>query len=80
MWPMTRPYINRLLGEASGIVDGEPGAYTEQMFLEDYPPFRNKVTGQPFVPPSMMNTFLKMCNDIVSPDRWGECSLRNSLS
>ena len=72
MWPMTRPHVQALLGQASGIVDGESGAYTEAMFIEDYPPFQNKNTGQCFVPVSMLNTFLSMANDIVSPDRWGE--------
>lgn len=72
MWPMDKSNINRLKGLASGIVDGEQSSYTEDMFLDDYPPFKNKATGNSFVPPQMMNTFLSMCNDIVSPDRWGE--------
>lgn len=72
MWPMTRPRINSLRQEASGIANGDPGAYTESMFLEDYPPFKNKTTGENFVPSAIMNTFLRMCNDIVSPGRWGE--------
>lgn len=72
MWPMDRSHIRELKSLASGIVDGRQGAYTEAMFLEDYPPFKNKTTGENFVPSAMMNTFLSMCNDIVSPDRWGE--------
>lgn len=72
MWPMDRAHIRELKSLASGIVDGQPGAYTEAMFLEDYPPFKNKTTGACFVPSAMMATFLNMCNDIVSPDRWGE--------
>jgi hypothetical protein len=72
MWPMDRAHIHELESLASGIVSGRPGAYTEAMFLEDYPPFKNKDTGENFVPSSMMNTFLAMANDIVSPDRWGE--------
>lgn len=71
MWPMDRAHIRELKSLASGIVDGKPGAYTEAMFLEDYPPFKDKNTGQGFVPSSMMETFIAMCNDIVSPDRWG---------
>lgn len=72
MWPMDRAHIRELKSLASGIVEGQQGAYTEAMFLEDYPPFKNKTTGECFVPSAMMNTFLAMCNDIVSPDRWGE--------
>lgn len=72
MYPMDLNDIQRLKSLASGIVDGQLGAYTEAMFLEDYPPFKNKTTGECFVPSTMMNTFLAMGNDIVSPDRWGE--------
>lgn len=72
MYPMDYARVRNLQAIASGIVDGQPGAYTEDMFLEDYPPFKNKTTGENFVPTAMMNTFLKMANDVVSPDRWGE--------
>ena len=72
MWPMGRARIASLRSLASGIVDGIPGAYTEEMFLEDSPPFKNKDTGENFIPSAMMQTFLRMCNDTVSPDRWGE--------
>ena len=72
MWPKDSGRVRQLQSIASGIIDGQPGAYTEAMFLEDFPPFKNKATGENFVPSGMMNTFLRMCNDIVSPDRWGE--------
>lgn len=72
MYPMDRSHINDLKGRASGIIDGQQGAYTTSMFIEDYPPFKSKTTGECLVPVSMMNTFLAMANDIVSPDRWGE--------
>ena len=72
MWPMDIYHIADLRGSASGIVEGQPGAYTEAMFLEDYPPFKNKTTGANFVPQAIMNSFLAMANDIVSPDRWGD--------
>lgn len=72
MYPMDIAHIRELRATASGIVDGQQGAYTEAMFLEDHPPFKNKTTGTNFVPSSVMTTFLNMCNDIVSPDRWGE--------
>lgn len=72
MYPMDRNRIRELKSLASGIVEGQPGAYTEAMFLEDYPPFKNKNTGESFVPSGMLSTFISMCNDIVSPDRWGE--------
>ena len=71
MWPMLRNHVQELRGLASGIVDRATGAYTEEMFLEDYPPFKNKTTGECFVPTGILNSFLEMCNDIVSPDRWG---------
>lgn len=72
MWPMDEARIHYLQSIASGIIDGDPGAYTEEMFLEDFPPFKNKETGESFITPSMMRTFLRMCNDVVSPERWGE--------
>lgn len=72
MFPMDREHIRELKSLASGIVNGKRGAYTLEFFLEDYPPFKNKTDGTCFVPSPMMNTFLSMCNDIVSPDRWGE--------
>lgn len=72
MYPMDYGRVRNLQSIASGIIDGQPGAYTEEMFLEDYPPFKNKNTGENFVPSAMMNSFLKMANDVVSPDRWGE--------
>jgi hypothetical protein len=71
MWPMDRFHVSELRGLASGIVDGDSGAYTAEMFIEDYPPFKNKTTGKCFVPTGMLNNILAMCNDIVSPDRWG---------
>lgn len=71
MWPMLRPHIGELRANASGIVDGEPGAYTAAMFIEDFPPFKNKTTGECFVPTGMLDSFLAMANDIVSPSRWG---------
>lgn len=72
MWPMERDRISTLKARASGIIDGQRGAYTSEMFIEDYPPFKSSATGECLVPATMMNTFLNMCNDIVSPDRWGE--------
>lgn len=68
---MDRNHIRELRGLASGIVDGQPGSYTESMFLEDYPPFKDKSTGESLVPTGMLNAFLAMGNDVVSPDRWG---------
>lgn len=72
MWPMDRARIATLRGLASGIVDGRQGAYTAAMFLEDFPPFKNSTTGECLIPTAMMTSFLAMCNDMVSPDRWGE--------
>jgi hypothetical protein len=72
MWPMDVYHVSELRGLASGIVEGTQGAYTEEMFLADYPPFKNKDTGENFVPHAIMNSFLSMANDVVSPDRWGD--------
>lgn len=72
MWPMDRAHISELKSLASGIVDGQPGAYTAAMFIEDYPPFKNSETGECLVPAAMLNTLLAMANNTVSPDRWGE--------
>lgn len=72
MYPMDYYRIEQLKATASGIVDGTAGAYTKDMFLEDYPPFKNKNTGECFIPDSMLTVFLNMCNNIVSEARWGE--------
>ena len=71
MWPMDISHIRQLRSLASGIIEGTPGTYTEQMFLTDFPQFKNKETGENFIPASIMPVFLSMVNDIVSPERWG---------
>jgi hypothetical protein len=71
MFPMSVSHIAQLRGLASGIVDGNKGDYTEEMFLTDFPQFKNKDTGENFIPASIMPVFLNMVNDMVSPERWG---------
>lgn len=71
MWPMDISHIRHLRSLASGIIEGTQGTYTEEMFLADFPQFKNKDTGENFIPASIMPVFLSMVNDIVSPERWG---------
>jgi hypothetical protein len=58
---------------ASNIVEGEPGAYTLAMFYEDFPQFKKENTeSEGFVPSTLMNMFIAMCNQTVSQARWEE--------
>lgn len=68
------PYVEHLKGVASNIVDGTPGDYKNEYFYEDFPQFKDASSEEikGFVPDSMMNVFIKMCNDAVSRERWGE--------
>lgn len=73
-------FAEHLRAVASNIIDGEPGSYTTDMFYEDFPQFKKVSEGedgeeeapQGFVPESMMNVFMRMCNDAVAKERWGE--------
>lgn len=72
MYPMDYFRVEQLKATASGIVDGRPGAYSKAMFIADYPPFKDKTSGECLVPEPMITVILNMCNNIVSEDRWGE--------
>lgn len=67
-----RAEIDSIKSLASNIVDGDSGAYTEEMFYEDFPQFKKAGESSGFVPPSMMKTFLTMVNSTVSEARWCE--------
>lgn len=74
MFRIIDPDVEALKAVASNIVSGTDGAYTESMFYEDFPQFRDSTKSTPtgFVPSTLMNVYLKMCNDAVAPERWGE--------
>lgn len=54
---------------------GEHGAYTADMFLEDFPQFTKKAAEEDepvsLVPEAMLNQFINQANDSVLPSRWG---------
>lgn len=70
------PYAEHLRAVASNIIDGTPGSYTLEMFYEDFPQFKdaNSEGDEPggFVPEGIMSVFMRMCNDAVAKERWGE--------
>lgn len=74
MFRIIDPDVERLRGIASNIIDGVPGAYTELMFYEDFPQFKDSTSETPkgFVPEALMSVYIKMVNDAVAPDRWGD--------
>lgn len=74
MFRIIDPDVEMLRGIASGIVCGDSGAYTETMFYEDCPQFKDSTQAvvKGFVPSTVMQVFLNMCNDAVAPARWGE--------
>lgn len=66
------PNVEELKARASNIVDGVEGAYTLAMFYADYPQFKKANTEAGFVPQAIMDVYIRMANNTVSPDRWGE--------
>lgn len=74
MFRIIDPDVEALKASASNIVSGVSGAYTEAMFYEDFPQFKdsNSATTKGFVPSALMTLYIKMCNDAVAPARWGE--------
>lgn len=72
MFRLIDPDVETLRARASGIIEGDPGAYTVAMFYEDFPQFKKAGTDGGFAPATMMNAFVSMANSIVSEARWGE--------
>jgi hypothetical protein len=64
--------VDSLRSKASNISGDAENSYTESMFYEDFPQFKNTETGTGYVPSHMMAVFLKMVNGTVSEARWGE--------
>lgn len=67
-----QPNVENLKAKAANIVEGEPGAYTIAMFYADFPQFKKTGTETGFVPDAIMNTFITMANNTISPERWCE--------
>lgn len=67
---MNRAEIEILRNRASNIVENT-GNYSLEMFLEDYPQFKD-ADGNTFANKAIMSTFIKMCNSTVSEERWAE--------
>lgn len=72
MFTILDPTVETLKARASNIIDGVDGAYTSAMFYEDFPQFKKQGTETGFVPDSILNQFIRMANNTVSPDRWFE--------
>lgn len=77
--PMTAKFQAAKEQAANLTQSGERGAYTEEMFREDFPQFTKKVTpendGDPeiqdLLPKGILQMFLEQVNDSVLPSRWG---------
>ena len=65
--PMTAKFQAAKEQAANLTQPGERGAYTEEMFREDFPQFTKKVT----LENGGDQTFLDQVNDSVLPSRWG---------
>ena len=72
MFTILDPTVETLKARASNIIDGVDGAYTSAMFYEDFPQFKKQGKETGFVPDSILNQFIRMANNTVSPDRWFE--------
>lgn len=73
MWNQGYIEAEEFKRKASNIVDGTTGAYTVAMFYEDFPQFKKEGTeSEGFIPTSLLNQFIVLCNHTVTEDRWGE--------
>ncbi len=63
------PLFEGKKAEASGVANFVEGNYTAEMFNADFPQFKTS-QGASLVP--MLDTFIEMANDTISPDRWGK--------
>ena len=63
------PLFEGKKAEASGVANFVEGNYTGEMFAADFPQFTNEQGGS-LVP--MLDAFINMANDTISPDRWGK--------
>lgn len=63
------PLFEGIKAEASGVANFEEGNYTAEMFSTDFPQFKT-AQGASLVP--MLDTFIEMANDTISPNRWGK--------
>lgn len=70
MNPMVPLFENARKVAANVPHPGEQGAYTQDMFSEDFPQFTN-LSGASLVPDRIMGTFIAQVNDSVLPSRWG---------
>lgn len=62
---MYYPYtFESVIGNASGIIDGDNSSFTVQNFIEAYPQFSG------LVPETMLDTFVAMANVQVKERRW----------
>lgn len=79
MWPFSNPMIPAFFEarrKAANITPtGDRGNYTADMFQEDFPQFFRREDGTEcyttLVPETMLEMFIGLANDAVTPDRWG---------
>ena len=80
MWPYGNPMIPAFFEarrKAANITPtGDRGNYTVEQFQADFPQFFKREDGTEcytsFVPETMLETFVDMANNAVTPSRWGE--------
>lgn len=53
--------------EAAANISQSRGAYTEDLFQEDFPQFYSDVC---LVPPAMLEEFIRQANAAITPDKW----------
>lgn len=55
---------------AAANISGGKGGYTEEMFQADFPQFYSRDNGACWVPPALLEEFLRQANAAIAPDRW----------
>ena len=66
-----KPQFLGVKARAANISRGH-GNYTVEMFQEDFPQFFVMGTGDPLLPVTMLEEFIRQANAAVTPGRWGD--------
>lgn len=56
---------------AAANISGEKGAYTAELFQEDFPQFFNEAMIC-LVPPAMLEEFIRQAKAAIAPDKWAD--------
>lgn len=71
MFCETKPQFLGVRARAANISQGR-GDYTKEMFQEDFPQFFLQGAGNPLLPVTMLEEFIRQANAAVTLDRWGD--------